>query len=128
MKRLASTIRYLVPKHQYCNHDLAKSTPNTRCRFCTDLGKGLFVCVLHNEPLLVEQAKLILKTPRCLKASQFCKTEIEDMPRIPPRELVRQAVLEYRKIYQQLMADGIPEPLADKYAREAVIKEDNHGR
>lgn len=67
MKQLKTTVCYNVPEGFYCNHSMRKSTPLTRCRFCTEVSKANFVCVLHNEPLLLESGALIYKTKACLE-------------------------------------------------------------
>jgi hypothetical protein len=67
MRKIKTTLEYLVPDGLYCNHKMAKSNPSTRCRFCTEVSKGVFVCVIHNLPLLVESGYLILKTVECMK-------------------------------------------------------------
>lgn len=68
MKTLKTTITYKVPDHEYCNHTMQKSTPHTRCRFCTDIGKNTFVCVLHNQPLAVVSGVLVQKCEECKNA------------------------------------------------------------
>ena len=118
MKKLTATVTFKVPDGLYCNHSMQKSTPNTRCRFCTDLGKGVFVCVLHNEPLAVMSGYLISKTKACIAK----QGTVEDAPIVPPKELIKFAVTEYRKIYKSLLAQGIPESLADKMAQAEVLK------
>lgn len=120
MKQLKSTIRYLVPDHQFCNHTLDKSTASTRCRFCTDLGKGVYVCVLHNYPLSVYQGTLIMKTDACLKASRFSLQQIDDPPIVPVKEQIKQALVDYRKAYKQAISEGLTDVVADVYAKEAV--------
>lgn len=120
MKRLQSAVRYLVPDHQFCNHFLDKSTPSTRCRFCTDLGKGTYVCVLHNQPLSVHNGVLILKTDACIRASRFALQQIDDPPIVPVKEQIKQAIAEYRKAYRQAISEGLSDAAADIYAKETT--------
>ena len=68
MQRITTKLTYYVPKGLYCNLKMAKTTPATRCRFCTEVTKSNFVCALHNEPLLLEAGYLIQKTKDCLAA------------------------------------------------------------
>lgn len=117
MKRLTTKVTYKVPLGLYCNHDNKKSTPLTRCRFCTDLGKHGFTCVLHNEQLALTGV-MISKCPACLKKQGV----VEDVPTVPPKDLMTYAVKEYRKLYQDLLRQGFPEPIADKMAQEGVLK------
>lgn len=118
MKRLTTKVTYKVPIGPYCNHDNKKSTPLTRCRFCTDLGKYGFTCVLHNEQLAVLGGKLILKCEACFSQQGV----VEDTPTVSPKDLMTYAIKEYRKLYQNLLHQGFPEPIADKMAQEGVLK------
>jgi hypothetical protein len=117
MKKLTTTVTYKVPDGLYCNHTMQKSTPLTRCRFCTDLGKHGFTCVLHNEQL-ASTGPIISKCGACLKKQGV----VEDIPSVKPKELMKYAVLEYRRIYFELIKQGIPEALADKMAQEEVLR------
>lgn len=117
MIRMTSTVTYKVPRGLYCNHKMKKSTPLTRCRFCTEIYKGNFVCVLHNEPLNVLNGILIQKTPACLSK---CKV-VDDVPEVPMEDLVKYVLSEYRKIYNGLRSNGIPEKLADEVAQKEVL-------
>ncbi len=117
MKRLTTKVTYKVPIGPYCNHTMQKSTPLTRCRFCTDLGKYGFTCVLHNEQL-ASMGVLINKCDSCMKKQGV----VEDAPTVPPKDLMIYAVKKYRKLYQDLLRQGFPEPIADKMAQEEVLK------
>jgi len=116
MKRLTTKVTYKVPIGPYCNHDNKKSTPLTRCRFCTDLGKHGFTCVLHNVQL-ASVGVMIQKCEGCLKK----QGTVVDTPAVPPKELIKYAVKEYSKLYRELLSQGYPEPLADKMAQEEVL-------
>ena len=123
MKRLHSKLSYLVPTHDYCNHSLmGASTIHTRCRFCTEVAKGSFTCVLHNDILAVEQGAMVRKSEACSKASRFSTTEVAEAPRISPKELAKQVLVEYRKVYKQLTDDCFPAAIADKVAADSVLK------
>ncbi len=118
MKRLTTKVIYKVPIGPYCNHDNKKSTPLTRCRFCTDLGKYGFTCVLHNEQLAVLGGKLIYKCEACFSQQGI----VSDTPThaVDPKEIIKFAISEYRRIYKELVKQGIPEVLADKLAQKEV--------
>lgn len=118
MKRMTTTVSYKVPKGWYCNHTMHKSTPLTRCRFCTDLGKGVFTCVLYNEPLTVTEGALIHKAEGCYNKQGI----VEDAPTVKPKELIAYALKTYRKTYLALINQGIPEEMAHKAALEEVTK------
>ena len=66
MRKITVKVTCFIPEGMYCNHELAKSKPTTRCRFCTEVAKAHFVCVLHNEPLLLEEGILIRKGRGCM--------------------------------------------------------------
>lgn len=65
MMTLKTTVKYKVPVGMYCYYECNKKSP--RCRFCVEHKKGIFICVLHNEPLAVEQGYLAIKTTGCMK-------------------------------------------------------------
>jgi len=73
--------------------------------------------VLHNEQLAAIGV-MISKCPACLKKQGV----VEDVPTVPPKDLMTYAVKEYRKLYQDLLRQGFPEPIADKMAQEGVLK------
>lgn len=67
MISLTTVVKYKVPFGRYCNHAINKTA--LRCRFCVEHKKGIFICVLHNEPLLVEQGFVCYKASNCLKGA-----------------------------------------------------------
>ena len=70
MKTQKTTVTYQVPDGLYCNHEMTKkSTPFTRCRFCTDLGKYGFTCVLHNVQL-TSMGILVNKCDQCQRGGK----------------------------------------------------------
>lgn len=111
MRRQKTIVIHLVPRGPYCN--IQKTA---RCRFCTEVKKNVFVCVLYNEPL--EGSALIYKTDQCLNKVGT----VEDAPLVPPRELMKHTITEYHKAYIKLIASGVPEKLADKAAQEEAMK------
>lgn len=117
MKKLTTTVTYKVPAGLYCNHNMQKSTPLTRCRFCTDLGKYGYTCVLHNVQLAT-MGPLINKCDACMKK----QGTVEDTPVVPPKELMTYAITEYHKVYSALVKQGVPEGLAHELAQKEVLK------
>lgn len=126
MRKIKSTVHYRVPDGPYCNHNLHGKEP--RCRFCTEHKKGFFVCVLHNEYLVVEQAVLIVKHNKCLTAKWHKDNEIIDSepqqnkPTVPVQEIVKSAVLTYKKALNELLDQGYSYELADRLATEDIMK------
>lgn len=118
MKTMTTTVTYKVPDGLYCNHKLQKSTPLTRCRFCTDLGKGMFTCVLYNDPLSVYSGALILKSERCSKQEGY----VEDAPLLTPKQIIKHSLAVYHKIYKKMLEAGYPEALAHQVATEEAYK------
>lgn len=117
MIRMTTTVNYKVPRGLYCNHQMEKSTPLTRCRFCTEVSKGSFTCVLYNDQLNVNGI-LIQKSPACLSK---CKV-VEDEPEVPIEDLVKHILSKYRKIYNDLRSKGIPDELADEIAQREFLR------
>ena len=118
MKRLTTKVTYKVPIGPYCNHTMQKSTSLTRCRFCTDLGKGKFTCVLHNDQLALLGGALIQKSPACAAKQGV----VGDTPYVSPKDLMQYAITEYRRIYKDLLDQGVPDKLAHKMAQKEALK------
>jgi len=117
MVRMTTTVKYKVPRGLYCNHKMEKSTPLTRCRFCTEVYKGSFTCVLHNDQLNVLNGILIQKSPACLSKCNV----VEDVPEVPVEDLAKYILSEYRRIYSDLRSKGISDKLANKLAQREVL-------
>lgn len=126
MKKIKTTVTYKVSDGFYCNlrqKAWKNFPPEQRCRFCTQVTKNNFVCVLHNIPLVVEEGSLIKKAEQCLKNIAYRSQTVPEpaeKPIIKPKELIKWALNEYTKTYNQLIRDGYPEALAIKFAKEAV--------
>ena len=114
MKILTSTVTYRVPSWGLCNLELSKEC----CRFCVK-DHGKHVCVLHNEILKVEEGVLVHKAAACGKKQG---KEIADVVAVPPRTIVKSALKRYRKIYKQLISQGVPEDAADEHAQKLVLE------
>ena len=128
MKKIETTVTYKVSDGFYCNlrQEAWKNfPPEQRCRFCTQVTKNNFVCVLHNIPLVVEEGCLIRKAPQCMKNMAYKSQTVpepEEATKVNPKDLIKWALDEYMKTYNQLVKDGYPEVLAAKLAKEAVTK------
>jgi hypothetical protein len=72
MRKIVTKVTFLVPDGIHCNHANSgpKPNPTKRCRFCTEVSKGSYVCVLYNMPLLLESGYLVQKTNDCLRAAK----------------------------------------------------------
>lgn len=128
MKKIKTTVTYKVSDGFYCNlrQESHKGFPaNQRCRFCTQVSKNNFVCVLHNMPLVVEEGCLIRKDKACIRNMAYKSQtvpDVDDAPKINPKDIIKWALDEYTKTYNRLVKDGYPEALAAKLAKEAVMK------
>lgn len=128
MKKIKTSVTYRVSDGNYCNlrQESHKGFPaNQRCRFCTNLGKGAFVCVLHNMPLVVEEGCLIRKDKACIQNMAYKSQsvpDVDDTPKVNPKDIIKWAITEYKRAYAKLVKDGYPEALAMKLAQESVLK------
>lgn len=128
MKKINTTVTYRVSDGNYCNlrQESHKGFPaNQRCRFCTQVTKNNFVCVLHNMPLVVEEGCLIRKAQACMRNMAYKSQtvpDVDDTPTLPPKEVAKYALKEYRKLYLALIKQGYPEEMAHKAAQKGVIK------
>lgn len=128
MKKIKTTVTYKVSDGFYCNlrQEKHKGFPaNQRCRFCTQVSKNNFVCVLHNMPLVVEEGCLIRKDKACIRNMAYKSQTVpepEEVPKVNPKDIIKWALDEYTKTYNRLVKDGYPEALAAKLAKEAVMK------
>lgn len=120
MKTLKTTVTYRVPCGLYCNHNMQRSTVTTRCRFCTEISRGRFVCVLHNEPLTTN-GDLINKTRMCLAKARTVE-DVPATPTIPPQDLMKQVVAKYQQVYTDLRKQGYPESIAATGAKDIILK------
>lgn len=84
----------------------------------------MYICLLHNEPLAYDG--MVLKTKACVKAMCGYSSTVHESKQTKskpnPKEIIKYAVNEYRKAYEQLTRDGYPDKLADKLAKDVVLK------
>lgn len=118
MKKVKTTVTYRVPDGQFCN---CSRLGKDKCRFCVKHGKS-YVCVLHNMPLDITEGVLVIKDTACIKATAGFSSVVEDSSiQVDPKAVMKLTIQEYRKIYKQLLAQGIPEAMADKLAQQMTM-------
>lgn len=128
MKKIETTVTYKVSEGCLCNlrFEKHKGFPaDQRCRFCTNLGKDGFVCVLHNMPLVVEEGCMIRKAQACMRNMAYKSQtvpNVDDTPKVNPKDVIKWALDEYNCVYNQLVSEGYPAALAMKVAKESVLK------
>lgn len=124
MIKVKTTVTYRVPDWNYCNCSRMGRVTKETCRFCTKVGKQ-YVCTLHNIPLSVSDGIRIEKTEECRRACAGFRSEVADEPpvKVNPKDLMKATLTEYRKVYKQLIAEGYPEALADKFAQKALLED-----
>ena len=128
MRKIETTVTYKVSDGCYCNlrQESHKGFPaDQRCRFCTKLDKDSFVCVLHNMPLVVEEGCLIHKAQACVRNVAYKSRtvpDVDDTPKVNPKDIIKWAITEYKRAYAKLVKDGYPAALAMKLAQESVLK------
>lgn len=132
MYKLTTTVKYRVSTHGYCNLKIVKDKgfpASNRCRFCTNLGKKGFVCVLHNERLAVEDGFLIKKTDACTLNMAHGHREVQEPDtgyKINLKGAVNWHLNKYAEVFKKLVKDGWGYDYADQAAKENLYKtEDN---
>ncbi len=130
MKRIESTISYVVPHWNFCNSDnLDKygQVTDKRCSFCLKEKHG-FRCALYDEKL-TKHYELIEKTEACCRATAGFKSRVvvehvEDTKYImPPKELVKQAINDYNSKLSELLTQGYPRQIAEMAAKKFTLGE-----
>ena len=117
MKRVKTTVTYKVPDWQFCN---CSAHGKDMCRFCVKHGKK-HICVLYNMPLEVSEGILVKKDMLCIRTTAGFSSVVDEPVHVDPKELMKLTVQEYRKNYKSLIAQGIPDAMADKLAMQATI-------
>lgn len=72
------------------------------------------MCVLHNMPLVVEEGCLIRKTQACMRNMAYKSQtvpDVEDTPKVNPKDMIKWALDEYNRVYNQLVSEGYPAAL-----------------
>lgn len=124
MKKIKSTVTYVVPHWNFCNSDnlvnggeLTKDT----CRFCVKTKAG-HQCLLYDESLSVNDG-FITKVRACCKATAGYESVIEPQPgpTVQPKDLMKQTIDLYNKTVNDLMRQGYPKQIADTVAKQYVL-------
>lgn len=111
-----------MPNWHLCNLE-AGGISQEKCRFCTLVKRGkqqVHVCVLHNEPLLTEEGFQVHKCNNCKKQANLVEDTLQQ-PSVPPQELMKYALDTYSAHFKQLIKEGYPVEIAEKYARQKVL-------
>lgn len=120
MNTLTTQLTYRVPSGLLCN---LETDPKKLCRFCVK-DTLIYVCVLHNLPLNFDGK--VLKTEACRRAVAGFDDRIDPEPdvtiKVDRKEVMKYAVTQYRKAYLKLIDEGYVDMLADKFAKESVLK------
>ena len=126
MKKIKSTVNYVVPHWNFCNSDNiinGGELTNDTCKFCVKTKTGRF-CLLYEESLSVNDG-LITKVRACCEATVGYPSVIDPVPPPPPvvnpKDLMKQSIDLYVKTLTELMTQGYPQPIADKVARQYVL-------
>ena len=125
MQKVKVTVNFKVPSWDFCNDDRLDGGELTKskCRFC-DAERGHYSCRLYGEALWANDG-LIQKTHQCKLASIGIATEVEEPapgPTISPKELMKHTIELYSKTVKDLQSQGYPTPLAEKVAKQHILK------
>ena len=130
MKRIESTISYVVPHWAFCNSDNLDrygQVTDKRCSFCIKEKHG-FRCALYDTKLSTHH-ELIEKTEACCRTTAGFKSRVvvESVPDkeyiMPPRELAKQAIDDYNKKLNELLAQRYPRQIAEMAAKKFTLGE-----
>lgn len=129
MKKIKSTVSYVVPHWQFCNSDnlvYDDEIPKETCKFCVKTKTG-HKCLLYNETLSVNDG-LISKVRKCCKATAGFKSEIDvdtmkqpQGPTVDPREVMKQTIELYDKTVRELTAQKYPRQMAESLAKQYIL-------
>jgi len=128
MKRIKSTVNYTVPHWNFCNSDNLTVTgemTNQTCKFCINDKAGVH-CLLYEKSLATKDG-LIYKVRECCKATAGFESIIDPpqqpvAPAIPPKELMKQTLVTYKKLVNDLVAQGYPRSMAEQAAEKSMLK------
>lgn len=73
-----SQFSYRVPDWEFCNCRVGTKPSKDLCRFCVEVRKNCYVCVLHNMPLSTDAGFVVNKATTCRKATAGFKMAIEE--------------------------------------------------
>ena len=125
MKKIKSTVSYIVPHWNFCNSDnlinggeLSKET----CKFCVKTKTG-HRCLLYGVTLDTNDG-FISKLKDCCMATAGFASAINippPPPTVPPKEIMKQAIDIYNKTMNDLMSQGYPRQMAENIAKKYVL-------
>ena len=130
MKRIESTISYVVPHWQFCNSDnLNKHGELTKetCSFCIKDKNG-YRCALYDDKL-IKDGNLIEKTKACCKATAGYKSKVvvehveSTKYLMPPKEVAKTAIESYNKKLNELLNERYPRAIAEAAAKKYALGE-----
>lgn len=124
MKYVKVTVRFKVPKWNFCNQEgLFGTMPKELCRFCKKTKEGYY-CALHDEWLSATRGAVHKASP-CLDATVGYDVTVETdepvVPQVTPQQIIADAVRQYDATRQQLLSQGYPPTLAESVARKMLI-------
>ncbi len=133
MQKVKVEVTLKVPYGGYCNYEAVRfrgMPADKRCRFCTEVKKGSYKCVLHDENLSFIHGALVQKCESCMRHAkkvvvEYDEPSVEKEVKVNPKEVIDWTIRKYTKIYAQLERDGYPPELASKLAAKAVKEEAN---
>ena len=127
MKRIQSTVSYVVPNWNFCNNDnldIDGSMSKLTCRFCIKDKDGHH-CMLYGDTLSVN-GRMISKTKECCRATAGFASVIDEPPPTPtlqPKEIIKQTIAAYSKLVNDLMTQGYPKAMAETVAKKYLLGE-----
>lgn len=120
MRYVTLTLTHGVPHGNFCT-----TLSGSKCRFCQGLKGGRHYCPLYDE-VLIGTDDSIEKTKRCCKATAGFNISIEVEPEEPtlqidPKVLMRETLKLYNKKVNDLLGQGYPRQLAEKFAQQDIL-------
>lgn len=126
-KKITTQVTYRVPEGHYCNllsGGLIPKPTKELCRFCVKDGKG-YRCALYNTPLEIVDTAFPKKDRDCERAIAGFRSTVRDVeeqgPTIAPKDLIKASIEEFEKARRKLLAQGYPEAIASRAAKEYVL-------
>jgi hypothetical protein len=122
MKKITSTVSYIVPNWNFCNidkFDFDTTVPKETCGFCVKT-RGGYRCALHDESLSVNDG-LISKTRQCCRATAGFGVTVDAVPQTPtvsPKEIIKQTIELYSSTVNELVKQGYPQSMAESIAKK----------
>jgi hypothetical protein len=120
MKRIKTSIEYVVPEWEFCNESVYGKASKNVCRFCVKRNNG-FKCLLYDVSLKSSEGFIVNKTRQCqkdtIRSSDIVSSEIQ----LNTQDIIKVSIKEYLKLVKQLKKQGCPDELASKTAQDILI-------